>query len=236
MNYSALFRNLTKEVSSASQYKRLDSPFKAFAIIATIPFWISYGALICAVYCYIFAYNCVAQSSHYLEAWMRDIKKGVNPVTEAVIYLVCLPIIFLMRVCLSGFSVAFYILWFFTMCDAYIASLAGIRWQPFISSAVFDDGIKLTPTTNKMAGHTISLIGFILFSLYVALFILSFIVDDWQTQADLMQAYTICSGIYSVFMLISVPVTFRHSITGSASAGEEPKRAAFNFDEEFPEF
>lgn len=224
MNYTTLFTNLKTELKDFCQYKQLPILFRIFAVIATLPFWISFVLLIVAQYIYLFFLNGFAASSDYLEKWLTEIRKGVNTyTTEAVIYLTCLPTIFVLKCFLSIFSVIFYFGWFFTMCSGYIASLGGIKWQPFISNAKFDKNEKLTPTTNITAGKIIVLIGAILF---VISFTLTIIFNNGSINEAIYEAtedidvlltihrlVLIVEAIYELFVIIAVSITFRKKIT-----------------------
>jgi hypothetical protein len=236
MNYSALFQNLKKEVNSACQYKHLDSPFKAFGVVATIPFWIVYFGLICLKGIYLFCYYCFASSSDYLESWLKDNKKEIHPATEAVLYFVTIPTIFFLRCMLSMFSVAFFILWFNFMCVGYIVTLGGIRWQPFISSAQFD-GITIEPITNKTAGAAVVLIGFVSLCLTFLLYLVGFAADEY----DMIEIATYFVLIYTSFMVIAVPLTFKNKAVEINAKKEsesisDSRESSDEFEEEFPEF
>lgn len=256
MNYSMLLKNFGREVAGKIQYKHIGSPFKVFAAIATIPFWIAYAFMYCVEYVYLFLYNAVASSVDYLEAWVKDSKKSVNQLTEAVIYLVTTPAIFAIRCCLSLFSIGFYMMWFFSMCYAYIATLGGIRWQPFISSAKFNPSIKSVPTTKKGAGAAISIIGFSLVVLAIFIAIIGSMVagsatgsidyDDIHAYERYMSliavstALTTFSGFlfytYFLFMIIAVPVGFKKVVTGADDEQAAPEAQNTVSAEEFPEF
>ena len=241
MNYSALFKDFKKELFASIQYKHLGSPFKAFGFVAAIPFWIVYFAVMCTQYVTLFFFNCLASCSDYLEAWVKETKKDVNPITEAVLYLVTMPFIFFTRCLLSIFSIYFYMLWFFLMCVSYIASLGGIRWQPFITTAKFDN-VKCTATTNKIAGNVISIIGFSLLCLCALLYLIFLMAESY----DIYRVYMVFDAIYMLYMIIAIPITFKKAIAGveaSAAAKEEtpvaaaPAVAAENKEDEdeFPE-
>ena len=241
MNYSALFRNYKKEVGSMIQYNHLGSPYSVLAFIALIPFWIFYAVNVCINYVYLFFYYGTASCCDYLEGWLKDNKKDINPITEAVLYFVCMPFIFFLRCLLSGFSLFFYILWFTMQCFGYVASLGGTRWQPFIGSVDYSDDIKVKATTNKVTGNTITLIGFILFCLTVLTFLISMIAEDYQVYS----MYTYFSYIYELFIVIAVPVTFKKVIFRTTAAAapvavveetEEEEVAEEEVEEEdFPE-
>jgi hypothetical protein len=242
MNYTLLFKNLKAEIGSGIQFKRMTSPFKAFATIATIPFWISYIAMLIIKYVYLFVFNCLASTVEYLEKWVNETKKGVNTwTTEAIIYVITLPIIFTFRCFLALFSASFYICWFFEMCYGFIASLGGARWQPFISEATFDETKKVKATTNVVAANTISLIGFILLALVLLLSILS------SESSALSSISAILSVLYFLFMIIAVPCTFKTTLvsideddsetvaTSTITTAVQSGFKSTDFEEEFPD-
>jgi hypothetical protein len=171
----------------------------------------------------------------YLEKWVKEFKKGASPMAEAVIYIIPTVFIFWLRVALSAFSVIFYILWFLSMCFGYIASLGSIEWKPFIHSASFDESITAKVTTKKVAAHTIVLIGFILFCLWLVLFIINLEVGD------LYEVVNIVDYVYTLFMAISIPLTFKKSkenteYSQTRESSVDTTDTNTDFEEEFPDF
>ncbi len=260
MNYSKLLRGFTKEFGQFSQYKKLGQPLKTLAIVGMLPFLIFTFALIGIMYVYVFLFNCIASAVEYLEHWLKDFKKDVsNGIAEAVVYLVTLPVIYVFRCILSLFAFTYYILWFEMMCVTYISSLAGIRWQPFISSAIYEDEIVVVAKTKKRISRIIITIIFALFC-FVAMFkIILFIISKSITASDFetYRAYiefldsivkvnrfvNVMDWIYTLFASIAVPIVFKKSIIitnipqvneiQASNVDTEPKK---DLEEEFPEF
>jgi hypothetical protein len=242
MNYSLLFKNFRDELFDAVQYKQLESNYKFFAVIATLPFWIAYLSVLVSKYICLFLFNCFASSADYLELWVKDTKKGVQPITEAVLYLVAMPVIFFIRCMLSIFSVIFYLLWFSAMLSGYICSLGGIKWQPFISSAKYKSVFMVK--TNRSSARSVIALGAILFVAYVAFYIIALVNET----DDLLNVASVISSIYSVFIWIAVPSTFKKTVLkceGSDSdsdasidlGGNYGKISADDeFEEDFPDF
>ena len=233
MNYSTLFKSFKTELSKVIQYKRVGSPFNAFAIVATIPFWILWGVTVFAQSVLLFVFKCVASSNDYLESWVNDSKKDIKPLTEAVLYFVTMPFIFLNKIVLSLFSIAFYLVWFFSTCYAYIATLGGIRWQPFISDADYESDINIKATTNKIAGGVIVTIGFSFFCLWVLLYIIARIAGDY----DILKVANVFDWIYTLYMVIAIPITFKKSVSNNGAAkleetNENSDVEAEDFEEE----
>ena len=160
MNYTSLFLGLMGEIKANKQYNVIGKPLNIFAFIAVLPFTIlaafaSLYYLVCA-----FFFNGIASAVKYLEKWVEEKKKDVHPATEAVLFFVTMPTIFFFNVLLSGFAVFFYFIWFVLQCFTYIATLGGIKWQPFIMEAKFDD--NLVATTKQSSATTFAIVDAIL--------------------------------------------------------------------------
>lgn len=256
MNYSLLFKNFKDEIFKPIQYKHLDQPFRAFAIVATLPFWLIYLYLLIVEYVCIFLFNCITATCDYLESWVKETKKDTSNITEAVLFLVAMPFIFFLRVIFSIFSSVFYLLWFLSMCVGYIASLGSIKWQPYINYASYEENQKTEVTTNKVAANVIIIIAFSLFcicALGYLLALIAMIVGNISLMSVSMRVANIVDYIFSLFMYISVPITFRKKIkclddgaqeaasdeTGDVDTEENnglSEASDDEFEEEFPDF
>lgn len=74
----------------------------------------------------------------YLEKWFKARDNGLATATQVVVYLICLPIIFIMHVCLAFVSFIFFFEWAVLMFLAFVMTLGAVRWQPVVSDATFD--------------------------------------------------------------------------------------------------
>ena len=211
MNYNALIKNLREEIKIGHQYRTLDYPFKALAFISMLPFIAVTISLFILLHSLLFVYNALLSGVKYLETWLDEAKKDVNPVTQAVLYFCAIPTIFSMRVLFSAFSFLFYFLWFGVMCSAYVSSLGGVRWQPYISDATFG-GVSFTPHTNGVAAKIFSVISFVLFAVCVLIFLIYLGTDSAKGARDVATAFAIVAGLDVAFVNISVPIIFRKRI------------------------
>ena len=84
-----------------------------------------------------FFFKMLAAPADYLDKWLKAEKEGVQHATQAVIYLVALPTVFGFQVLLSLNAFSFFFQWFFLQIQAYILTLGGTKWQPFITEAKF---------------------------------------------------------------------------------------------------
>ena len=258
MNYSKLLKGFTKEFGQFSQYKKLGQPMKVFAIVGMLPFLIAAFVCIGLMYVYMFLYNGMASSVEYLESWLKEFKKDVsNGIAEAVVYLVALPFIYGFRCLLSLFAFSYYILWFEIMCVSYIASLAGIRWQPFIANATFDEDQVVVASTKKKTSKVIISIIFVLFCFIVAFKFIVLIITTSVSPADFssIQAYyeiidfilrlssfaSFLEYVYYAFTILAVAIGFRHIVVKAddpratfVPEKEEPK-VKRDAEDQFPE-
>ena len=139
MNYSNLIRGLTADIKSFVAYKKLSGIARILAVLLLLPFVVSTLLGVVTLWVMLFFFKGLTAAVEYLECWLKETKEGTRHATEAVIYYVCLPVIFVFRVMFSVFAICFYFNWFATMCSAYVATLGGIKWQPFITEAAYDD-------------------------------------------------------------------------------------------------
>ena len=204
MNYNSLIKNLSAEALGAAQYKKIPQPFRALAFVGLLPFILAAFSLSIAYHIMTFSYNIIASSVNYLEAWLKETKKGAGTFAEAVIYAVALPYIFLMQIALSCFAIAFFLVWFYLQCFAFIASLGSTRWQPYVNTASYESK-SFKPKFAVVARNTIALITFILFCLFALFFIIAVAADE----DELYTVYSVISGVYSLFAIIAIPATFQ---------------------------
>ena len=197
MDYSGLYKSLVKEVLSGKQYKKLSLPIRILAYIAVFPFTVLSVFMAAFFYVYNFSFNVVSSGVNYLEQWLKNTKKGVAPLTEAVIYFIALPLIFFNHVLLSFFAVNFFILWFFSQCTFYVASLGGIKWQPYVTQADFEDVDAYRVSTHPYAAafHAISSV-----ALLVAAILLSVLEEEGSLFA-----------LYLPYVALVTPLVYRQS-------------------------
>jgi hypothetical protein len=213
MNYLALLKGFWKEAFDLKQYKHLGPVFGALAFVAVLPFVISAFSIILSFVILGFVYNALESSVKFLEAWIEEQKKGIRHATEAVLYVVAMPWVFLCMALLSSFAMIFYFLWFSLQVSAYIATLGGIKWQPFITYTSYDENKRWLVTTNSVASIiiTISLLVFFLSS--IIFFVVAIAVDS----EECLVFFGIFEFVYLLSSYIAVPIVFRKKNVEDAS-------------------
>ena len=166
MDYSSYVKGLTKEVLRVKSYSRLNPVLRVILFILMLPFTVL-SVLLSVSYCVlVFVRNACAIPADELEIWLNKKKDGEHFLIEAVIYLIAIPFVFTCRVLLSVFSLFFYFVWFFIMAGTYVATLGGVRWQPYLNSASYD---KEYAWTNKNTKMTLNVYAIVSSSLAAAL-------------------------------------------------------------------
>ena len=214
MNYSALQKNLFSEVFSGKQYALLPPAIRVLAFIGMLPFIIIAFSYTISYAIYNFIFNVLSAGVAYLENWVHEERRSVKPATEAVLYFITAPTIFFMQVLLSLFAIAFFFIWFFLQCVLYIATLGGIRFQPYINHASFGkvtDGF--TASSNPVALLVVSVIAFSLYALYF-IFIFAALLGAYDLGAVAVVIYI----FYLLFVLIAIPVCARKKAGTDADA------------------
>lgn len=181
MDYSKLINSLTAEMKKGIQYKRIPQPFKALLIVAMIPLIVSFVLSKFIYSVTLFFYKMISAPAEHLHRWLKDQKDEVHHATQAVMYFVCLPYIFLLQVLLSLNAFAFYFQWFFLMLQGYLLSLGGIKWQPIITEASFEDEAcegELKPDLNIV--NVFACVAFATFALCVLIPIITRYINPFE--------------------------------------------------------
>ena len=221
MKFLPLIKGVVSEAHSAFQYKHLGKPWNVFAFVAMLPFIAAAWSLV-AVYCAtLFMFNAFASASDYLESWVKGEKQGIKHATEAVLYFVTMPTIFFLRVILSFFTISFYFTWFSLQIVAYIASLGGIKWQPFFAEATYDVKNVWKATTNNVAGIVFSLISFVLFVIVTILGIIGVAAAE-DLEPEYYTVQLIFNLLFFAYCFLAVPITFRKTLLGVSGGNNAP--------------
>ena len=151
MDYGYLIRALKDEARQNIQFSRMNKFPRFLARLITLP-WLL--AVMCAVlnyYVTLFFYKACLTPIQHLHNIMRKEGEVVKHGTQVVIYWIAFPIIFDLYILLSLATVAFYFQWFQVMVCMYFATLGGVKWQPFITDATFEERSWVLKPSDKAA-------------------------------------------------------------------------------------
>ena len=135
-SFMMVITNTIKEFFAFKQFKRIHVGLAVCAGILMSPFLLAVIAMIPAFYILQFCYKMVSAPADYLLQNIRN--EGQSTPVKAVVYFVGYPMVFLMKIALSVFSVEFFVMYFFFMLFAYIYGFGGIKFQPFLFEASTD--------------------------------------------------------------------------------------------------
>ena len=171
MNYSSSIRSLCKEVARLKSYSRLNPVLRIITLILMLPFIALAASATAVFYVLLFFRNGSQIAVDELEAWLNKRKEGVHCAPESVLYFVTIPFIFFLRVLITLFSGFLYFIWFTIMCGTYVASLGGIRWQPYLNYVSYDEEYAWSFKHSRTTFNVFALvnIGFILLCVIQAL-------------------------------------------------------------------
>ena len=162
MDYKNKLLSLIKEANLVPQYKRLPRFFRFLLVISMLPVICFDFCLIIDYFILAFIHKGLSTPFDILYDFVHKERKDANDLTNAAICLVTMPGLFIFKALLAIFSFVFYIQWFAIMCATYIATLGGIRWQPYILEATFDvDLNNFEPTSTVKGVKTFTIITFL---------------------------------------------------------------------------
>ena len=141
MDYLKLLKSLKKEWLEAgrARYESLNIVLRVICTIIFIPLRIGFFFARFGYWLTWFFFKAIAAPVDYLASWLEKQKENLGDISKAVLFLVCMPTIFMQQVILAFNSFSFFFQWFGLMLSAYIKTLGEVRWQPVISEAKFDE-------------------------------------------------------------------------------------------------
>lgn len=207
MDYSLFIKKLYCEIKERNGYKQIpDKGFRAFAFIGVLPFIVFSFFAIIAYNVLVFLYNLISSSVDYLEAWVKKTKEDVKTPTEAIIYLCTMPYIFFNRVIMSLLSIVFFILWFAIQALSYVATLGGIRWQPYISEVKFENIKYSYDSRLETVRSVFAIVSAILFALWGIVYLAALSNSDSDGLITFVNTLEV---IYIVATVVTVMIIFR---------------------------
>lgn len=220
MNYSKLINNLTAEMKKGVQYARLPKLVKIFMIIAVFPLIVGFVATKIFYWVTLFFYKMISSPAEHLHGWIRKQKDEVQHATQAVLYFVCLPSVFGLQLLLSFSALVFFFQWFVLMVLGYLLTLGGIKWQPFITEATFDD--EQTQYVCKPKVSTAAIFAYVtagVLALYVLIALISGVVENalmdtfskglYDFYKALGDINGVVSKVYLILAFIVNPILFK---------------------------
>ena len=141
MDYLKLLKCLKKDFIEAgrTKYTSINVVLRVILTIIMIPLRVSFFFGRIGYWFTWFFFKALSAPVDYLQAWFDKQKENLGQAPQAVLYLVCMPTIFLQKVILAFNTFSFFFNWFGLMIQAYILTLGAVKWQPVISDAKYDE-------------------------------------------------------------------------------------------------
>lgn len=190
MNYFQKMNDLIKETVLFKQYRRLNIVLRILALLL-MALSIVLGFVFAGIF-YVVAtiYKFIIMPLDFLKLFMHNEKENMHFGVQMIIYLICLPIIFLLEIMSTFAMLQVALIYFSTTIIIYIASLAGITFKPFI----LDDVKRDFNTDYQGLGIKGLLFVIIAYALLLIIFILRI---PFSVSGIVYYAFII---LYSIFM------------------------------------
>ena len=151
MDYGYLIKALKDEARQNLQFGRMNKGPRILARLLTLPWLVSVMVAVLQYYIALFFYKACLTPVQHLHNIMRKEGEVVKHGTQVVVYFFAFPVVFILYIMLSLTTVYFYFQWFVIMVYMYFATLGGIKWQPFITDATFEERAWVLKPSDKAA-------------------------------------------------------------------------------------
>ena len=195
MDYSITIGGLFRQAKKRLQYNRLPTAHKVLMFIGLLPLVIISVPLLITFFVIDFVSKIISAPSDFLNKFLHEERDGVKHLTQAVMYSIGFPMVFLLKISLSFLAMYMCIAWFLLMCLFYVITLGGVKWQPYLFSAKFDE---IEDTEFKPSIFTAKMWAIIQFSISLAFF--------WVGFALLLEG--LCGYYYSYYTCLPVGIAF----------------------------
>ena len=197
MNYSLSIKKLFREVARQKSYSRLHPALRIVMLILMLPFIVVAGSAAVVYHVLLFFRNGSQIAADELEMWLNKRKEGTHCAPESVLYFVTIPFIFFLRVLLTYFSGFLYFTWFTIMCSTYIASIGGIRWQPYLNTVSYDAEYAWSFKHSNKTFNVFALLNVV----FIALCVLQSQINSYG-----LRPWLLCITLFMIY--VAFPIVF----------------------------
>lgn len=205
MDYFKLMDNFLAEVRQLRQYKRLPIIPSILIAVCMLPVMIVCFGIFIFYEILAFIHKAMATPTEVLKNYVKQERNEIGHITQAVFYLITQPWIFMCEILLSFISLIFYFVWFFFMAAAYLATLGGVKWQPFITEAKFDNCQNYTYRPSNIVATVYAALTAVSMFIWAVSYLSLYETPD-QQMYDLYRTFV---GIYVILVCIVNPLIFK---------------------------
>lgn len=201
MDYTLAIKGLLSEVKQFVQFKGKSLACKILLIIAILPLIICAFSTVATYYILLFFYRGLSSPLEYIHQVVKKEGEDVKHATQFIIYWIAFPLLFLLYFVQAFAALMFYFIWFEIMFFTYLATLGGVRWQPFLMDVKYEEVKKFEAKPKNELAALIYVSITLTFVLLLVIFIIA-------------EAYSYLVPIigYSVMLFIVNPIMFRKAL------------------------
>ncbi len=226
MEYGLKLNNLLKEAKQGIQYKDMGKACKLFTKLGMFPVYLITLIYIGCFYMLNFIYKGIQAPIKFLHEIVTKERTEVKHATQAVIYFLAFPTIFLCYCIISILTLTFYFNWFVVMSLVYISSLGGVRWQPYLTDATFDKELEYETKPGKKGKKFYATQLFILdIFIAIACIALLFTPSSFENMITTYKALYVNAALLAFTWFIVNPLLFRKKVKEPASPVDEKTEA-----------
>ena len=141
MDFGLLMNSLVAEAKQSIQIKRMKKFPRFITRLLLLPFSVMALFTVLGYYITLFFYKAVLAPVDHLEKIIHKERNETEWGAQIVVYLIGFPVVFICNVIMSVVTISFYFQWFFAVLWLWFATLHGIKWQPILTDASFDEEI-----------------------------------------------------------------------------------------------
>lgn len=177
------FKDLVKESLLCKSYKGMSAAKIVLCVIALAPFIVLYVTMLLAYWFLAVVYRFACNQLEYIHAFIIKERAEVRHATEAVVYCIAFPWVFLMKLLSGSLAFVLMLVHFFTSLVGYVATFGGIKFSPFILDKVDRFSSRDAVKHNNKALVVFIIISLVLLALAICLAtIIGNAYDDWVEQ------------------------------------------------------
>ena len=135
MDVISKMQGLINEAKKGIQFKRMNAFEKVIIILGLLPIIACTLVVMLLLYMTNFFYKIFLTPLEKLHNVIKEERNEIKHATQFWLYVVSWPLIFTMYIYKASMSFALSVQWFILMIFAYLVTLGGVKWQPFLHEA-----------------------------------------------------------------------------------------------------
>lgn len=139
MNYYGLIKGLFAEARRGIRFQEMNLIGKIIAVFGLLPLIVMAAFVAVGFYVTVFFYKALTAPVEYLHKIVKTEGQEVKHATQFLVYWIGFPFVFFLYSLSAFLTIVFHFQWFFLMLIVYLTTLGGVKWQPFVNEANYDE-------------------------------------------------------------------------------------------------